>query len=171
MPTPQKLPKTVTKKTKNETIQSGKTAIRPYACFATPIASIIICFISSAPTRTFTATNDQSSARPSVMISVSLQVGHLPVPLQFGHLSLSELRATFWPVPKHRWQSPDPPQSPQRRPPASSSNTMDTPWERFYADVGSSWSSVRSSVVTMMVLLPLIRNPAARTVTRTEGPL
>jgi hypothetical protein len=37
-----------------------------------------------------------------VMIPVSLQVGHLPVPAQFGHFSWSELRATFRPVPKHR---------------------------------------------------------------------
>ena len=37
MPTLQKPPKTVTKKTKNETIQSGKTAILLDACFAIPI--------------------------------------------------------------------------------------------------------------------------------------
>src|ERR1035441_9171274 len=61
-----------------------------------------------------TATNDQSSASPNVMIPVSLQVGHLPVPPQFGHFSWSELRATFRPVPKHCWQSPLPPQSRQR---------------------------------------------------------
>jgi hypothetical protein len=71
------------------------------------------------------------------MIPVSLQVGHRPVPPQFGHFSWSELRETFRPVPKHRWQSPDPPQSPQRRPPASSSNTMDTPWKRFHAQTNS----------------------------------
>jgi len=45
--------------------------------------------------------DDQSSATPRVMIPVSLQVGHLPVPPQFGHLSWSEFRATFRPVPKH----------------------------------------------------------------------
>jgi hypothetical protein len=67
--------------------------------------------------------NDQSSVSPSVMISVSLQLGHLPVPLQFGQFSWSELRATFWPVPKQRWQSPVPPQSAQRRSAASPSNT------------------------------------------------
>ena len=140
-------------------------------CFATPIASTIIRCISSTPTRTFTATNDHSSAIPSVMIPVSLQVGHLPVPPQFGHFSWSEFRATFRPVPKHCRQSPLPPQSRRRRPPASPSNTMNTHWKRFYADVGSSWSSVRSSVVAMMVPLLLIRNPTAWTVTRTEGTL
>ena len=46
--------------------------------------------------------NDQESEIPSVIIPVSLQVGHLPVPPQFGHFSWSELRATFRPVPKHR---------------------------------------------------------------------
>src|ERR1035441_8239341 len=35
--------------------------------------------------------DDQSSAIPSVMIPVSLQVGHLPLPSQFGHFSWSEL--------------------------------------------------------------------------------
>ena len=70
-------------------------------CFATAIASTIIRCISSTPTRAFTATDDQESESPSVMIPVSLQVGHLPVPPQFGHLSWSELSATFRPVPKH----------------------------------------------------------------------
>src|ERR1017187_446847 len=68
--------------------------------------------------------DDQESEIPSVMIPVSLQVGHLPVPPQFGHLSWSELRATFRPVPKHFWQSPVPPQFRQRLPPASPSNIM-----------------------------------------------
>jgi hypothetical protein len=104
---------------------------RYQVCFANPIASIIIRCISSAPTRTFTATNDQESEIPSVMISDSPQVGHLPVPLQFGHFPSSELRATFLPVPKHRWQSPDPPQSQQRLSPARLLNGIDTPWKRF----------------------------------------
>jgi hypothetical protein len=47
------------------------------------------------------ATTDQESESPSVIIPVSLHVGHLPVPPQFGHLSWSELSATFRPVPKH----------------------------------------------------------------------
>src|ERR1035437_8744492 len=71
--------------------------------------------------------DDQSSAIPSVMIPVSLQVGHLPLPPQFGHLSWSELRATFRPVPKHCWQSPLPPQSRQRLLPPRLLNGMNTP--------------------------------------------
>jgi hypothetical protein len=52
-----------------------------------------------------------------MILPSSLQAGHCPVPLQFGHLSSSELRAVFRPVPKHRWHSPVPPQSLQRRRP------------------------------------------------------
>ena len=56
------------------------------------------------------------SDSPSVMIPASsLHVGQVPVPLQVGHFSSSELRAVFRPVPKHCWHSPVPPQSLQRR--------------------------------------------------------
>jgi hypothetical protein len=77
--------------------------------------------------------NYHSSAIPSVMMVVSPQVGHLPVPSQFGHFSSVEFSVTFLPVPKHRWQSPDPSQSLHcLRTPPRLPNRIDRPQIRLY---------------------------------------
>jgi hypothetical protein len=70
-------------------------------------------------------------------------VGHLPDPPQFGHFSWSEFSATFWPVPKHCLQSPDPPQSRQRlRLPPRLSNDIDALGHNSTTDVVVSCSPV-----------------------------
>ncbi len=47
--------------------------------------------------------------------ALPLQVPHTPVPLQYGHFGCSEFSCVFTPVPSHRAQLPEPPQSWQCR--------------------------------------------------------